>query len=99
MTATFHLVSWAETALQRRLSSGLLRLSQFAVQCREVRAQAREHVAFRQIVTDLDGAGEAEGIGAAVTLDDDAVEAKERPAVHAARVHAVFQFAQSTLRQ
>ena len=94
-------MSWARRRqLQRAIlpaCSGLL--AQFAVQGREVRGQAREHVAFRHIVADLDGAGEAEGIGAAVALDDDAVEAEERPAVHAARVHAVLQLAQPALGQ
>src|SRR5581483_4782102 len=75
------------------------RYAQFAVQGLEVRCQPCQHVALGHLVAHLDGAGEAQRIGAAVALDGDAVEAEEGTAVEAAGVHAVAQGAQAALRE
>ncbi len=42
-------------------------------------------------VAELDRGGKAFGVGAAVALDDDAVEAEKHPAIGAARIHALAQ--------
>ena len=75
------------------------RLAELAVQAVEIRCQALEHVALGHVVADLDGAGEAQSVGPPVTLDGYAVEAQERPAVEAPRVHAVLEGAQPALCQ
>src|SRR6478735_1098559 len=49
------------------------------------------------VVADLDGGSDAFGIGAAMALDDDAVEAEEDAAVHTARIHLFAQHVEGAL--
>ena len=51
------------------------------------------------VVAEFDSGGEAFGIGAAVTLDDDAVEAEKHPAVGAAWVQPLAQLAKARARE
>ena len=44
----------------------------------QIGGQALDDAALGHLVAEIDGAGEAERIGAAVALDGDAVEAQER---------------------
>ncbi len=50
-------------------------------------ADLGEQFVAHHVVAEVDGAGEAFGVGAAVALDDDAVEAEEDAAVRLARIH------------
>ena len=51
------------------------------------------------VVADIDGRGEALGVGAAMALDDDAVEAEEDAAVGFARIHLLAQRLERRARQ
>ena len=57
-------------------------------------ADLGEQFVTHHVVTHVDGRGEAFRIGAAVALDDDAVEAEEHAAVGFARIHLVAQHAE-----
>ena len=50
-------------------------------------------------MTDIDRGGEAFRIGAAVALDDDAVEPEKDPAIGSARIHALAQLRESLTRE
>ena len=64
-----------------------------AASCRDRPILASKIVAHH-VVAEIDRCGEALGVGAAVALDDDAVEAEEDPAVGLARIHLVAQRAE-----
>ena len=58
-----------------------------------------EQFVAHHVVAEIDRRGEALGVGAAVALDDDAVEAEEDAAIRLARVHLVAQHAEGVARQ
>src|SRR5256885_6677691 len=104
INATSHLTSRAGMAIPWRVppSRGarcLLGLAQLTVQRFQVGGQPLEHIALGHVVADFDGAGEPEGIDAAVALDGDAIEAEKRSTVEPARIHPLLQAAQARLRQ
>src|SRR5262245_31662150 len=99
MTATLHLVpaacsasAWSCLFPLRCLAFGNL-----PVQRIEVGGQVSDQIAFGHVVAHADGAGEAQSVHPPVTLDHNAIEAQERPAVEATRVHAVAQGPQTAL--
>src|SRR6476620_5191382 len=57
------------------------------------------HAARRHVVGRIDGGGEAGGVGAAMALHDNAVQAEKNAAVQLARVHLLLQRAKGALRQ
>ena len=62
-------------------------------------ADLGEQAVANHLVADVDRRGEALGIGAAVALDDDAIETEEDAAVHLARIHLVAQRRERVARQ
>ena len=62
-------------------------------------ADLGEQLVAHHVVAEIDRVGEAFGIGAAVALDDDAVEAEEDAAVGLARIHLVAERAEGAARQ
>src|SRR5262249_32433051 len=59
----------------------------------------REQFVARHVVAEIDGRGETLGVGAAVALDDDAVEPEENPAIDLSRIHLLLQRAERLARQ
>ena len=62
-------------------------------------ADLGEQIVAHHVVAEIDRVGEAFGVGAAVALDDDAVEAEEDAAVRLARIHLVAERAECAARQ
>src|SRR2546430_16694561 len=66
---------------------------------RERLADLGEQIVAHHVVAEIDRTGEAFGVGAAVALDDDAVETEEDAAVRLARIHLVAERAEGAPRQ
>src|SRR5712692_11678903 len=66
---------------------------------RERLADLGEQIVAHHVVAEIDRTGEAFGVGAAVALDDDAVETEEDATVRLARIHLVAERAEGAARQ
>src|SRR5262245_54732084 len=69
------------------------------MESRKISGEPGYEPTLRHLVREIDGAGKAQGIRAPVTLDRDAVEAKERAPVIAARVHFRLEDAKTARSQ
>src|SRR5512144_2485381 len=65
----------------------------------DVGSQPLHHTARRHVVGRIDGGGEAGGVGAAMALHHNAVQAEENAAVQLAGVHLLLQRAKGALRK
>ena len=59
----------------------------------------RQQLVAHHAVAELDRGGETFGVGAAVALDDDAVEAEKHAAIGPARIHALAQLPERRPRE
>ena len=67
----------------------ILQAEAIAGVCSSMSRIVRHQLVMGHVVGDIDGAREAEGVGAAMALDDDAVKAEEHAAIGLARIHLV----------
>src|SRR5512134_166233 len=66
-------------------------LAELVVKAVEIGGEPLQKAAFGHVVAKIDRTRKAESVRATVTLYRDPVEAEERPAVHATRIHLFFQ--------
>ena len=62
-------------------------------------ADAVQQIGAGHLITDFDRAREADGVGAAMALDDDPLQAEKHAAINGARVHTPTQFLKGAARQ
>src|SRR6195256_1426967 len=73
--------------------------NRLALMAREAAADLGKQFAAHHVVAQVYGAGETFRVGAAVALDDDAVEAEENAAIRLARIHLLVERAERAARQ